>query len=214
MLSFIIEDLRRRLYEVSKEHEITSTKLIELSQELEQYTNFYHRINTKSYNPFSPDAKVHSNAIQNILEVAATEKLQLPSFIVNDKQFLEDAWFQMDLVNYLLYNIEKNHGKEAIEFIGEQVPKHCFLPDSIQSFKDSIKTLDDAFHLNHRSTKFMGEYLPFMDIKNEVVLFCNTPSYPAPFNLGILKGLANKFNSPLKISLLDKENGGQFKISV
>jgi hypothetical protein len=214
MLSSIIEDLRRRLYEVSKVHGITSSKLLALSQELERYTNFHHRLNTNSYNPFNPDAQVHSNAIQNILEVAEKEKLQLPSFIVNEERFLEDAWFHLDLVNYLLFHIEKNHGKDAIEYIGEQVPKHCFLPDSIQSFKDSIKTLDDAFHLNHRSNKFIGEYLPFMDNKKEVVLFCNTPHYPAPFNLGLVKGMANKFNSPFKISLIDKENGGQFKISV
>ncbi|QOR68219.1 aspartyl-phosphate phosphatase Spo0E family protein [Cytobacillus suaedae] len=214
MLSSIIEDLRRRLYEVSKEHGIASNKLLELSREFEQYTNFYHRVNTKSYNPFSPDAKVHSNAIQNILEVANKEKLQLPSFIINDKKFFEEAWFQMDLVNYLLFYIEKNHGKDAVEYIGAQVPKHCFLPDSIQYFKDSIQTLDNAFHLNHKSSKFIGEYLPYMDTKNEVVLFCNTPYYPAHFNLGLVKGLATKFNSPLKIALLDEENGGQFKISV
>lgn len=86
-----------------------------------------------------------------------------------------------------------------------------FSRKAVQSFKESLQHLNLSFHLNHKSSSYIGEYLPYMDIKNEIQLFCLTPGLPNCLqsrNYSRLK----KFNQSLNMKVIDQGNGGQFKI--
>lgn len=133
-------------------------------------------------------------------------------FDMNNKLLEYAEWFKIDLVKTLLKCVTERYGTEAVQNMGEFVPTRCIFPNEIQSFHAALKHLNSLFHLNHRSTEYIGEYLPFLDIKNEAVIFCNTPHYSTSFNYGIIQRLAKKFNHFLNITVLDKENGGLFKI--
>jgi hypothetical protein len=149
----------------------------------------------------------------NILQVSSEEKLDLTS-ILETKEFSKKKWHRIELVTSLLDYVSTNYGWEAVEYMGEFVPEKCIFPGTVDHFTSSIQNLNHIYYKNHKSVVYIGEYLPYMPIKNDITLFCHTPHYPAAFNHGIVKGLAKKFNHSLKLSLLDKENGGQFKINL
>lgn len=211
MIRDIIEFKREQLYRKIGLVGLSSEETIKVSQDLERFMNFQLRDRGEYSGLTNIKSTVHSNAIRNILDVAEKEKLDLP-FEMNTK-FLDYAeWFRIDLVDTLLHAITERHGKEVIEYIGEQVPACCIFPAEVQNFRESLKHLDFIFHLNHKSDSYIGEYLPFMDIKGEVTLFCHTPNYSTAFNYGILNGLSKKFNQSHKIKVLETKSGGQFKI--
>jgi hypothetical protein len=211
MINDIIEIKRGQLYQMIGLSGLTSEETMKLSQELERFMNYQSRLKGNHPGLLTGPASVHSNAIHNILNVAAKEKLDLP-FEMNSELLDYVEWFKIDLVNTLLHAISDRYGTEVVEYIGEQVPACCIFPEQVQSLEASLKQLDFIFHLNHKSSSYIGEYLPFMDIKNEITLFCHTPNYSSAFNYGIIKGMAKKFNHSLKIKVVEDRLGGQFKI--
>lgn len=211
MLKDIIEFKRNQLYKKVGLVGLSSEETIKISTELDRFINYHSRVSSPLGNKKAEHANVHANAIENILYVANKEKLELP-FEFNTALFDFAEWFRLDVVHTFLYALSERYGDEIVEHIGESVPDHCIFPNTVQNFYEALKGLDTIFHMNHHSTDYIGEYLPFTDIKDEVVLFCHTPHYSASFNHGIIKGLAKKFNHSLNLQLLDCSTGGQFKI--
>ncbi|MBS4174591.1 aspartyl-phosphate phosphatase Spo0E family protein [Bacillus sp. FJAT-49736] len=211
MIKDIIEFKRQQLYETIGIVGLSAEETISVSRELERFMNYHAKISGKYSRTKTNQAKIHVSVLQNILDVISKEKLHLPFEM--DHQLLERTkWMPFDFAHTLLHAMIEQYGSEIEEYIGECVPIHGVFPKEIQSFHESLKVLDYIFHLNHRSPDYIGEYLPFMDIKDETVLFCYTPHYSSTFNLGIIKGLSKKFNHSLKVKVLDHSNGGHFKI--
>ncbi|WP_413303449.1 Spo0E family sporulation regulatory protein-aspartic acid phosphatase [Bacillus sp. 1P10SD] len=211
MMKDIIEFKRQQLYQTIGLVGLTSDETLKVSQELESLMNFHSKVNRPYTLKRTNQAMVHNNFIYNILDVSSKEKLELP-FGISENILATNDWFRIDFANTLLEALSERHGAEVLEAIGEAVPVHCIFPDTVQSFEQSLLHLNHIFHLNHKSSSYIGEYLPFMDIKNEIQLFCHTPDYSSSFNYGIIKGLAKKFNQPLKMKVIDNGMGGQFKI--
>lgn len=211
MIKDIIEFKRNQLYETIGLVGLIAEETLTISKELERYMNYHAKISGKTTGMQTNQAKIHVSVLLNILKVISQEKLELP-FELNDQLLKKAEWIQFDMAHTLLNAIIENYGSEIEEYIGECVPIHGVFPKEVQSFHESLKHLDTIFHLNHKSPVYIGEYLPFMDIKNETVLFCYTPHYSSAFNYGIIQGLSKKFNHSLKVKILDHCNGGQFKI--
>lgn len=211
MINEVIENLRQQLYENTDLTMLTSGHTLHISQELNKFLNYQNRTTQNTSLVDYSRSSVHSNAILNILEVADMEKIDLTSLIetrINKSQ----KWYDLELISLLLGTISKNYGWDAVEYIGEFVPEKCIFPDSIQSFKSSLENLTQIYCLNHQSKVYIGEYLPYMLTKNELQMFCYTPHYHTAFNHGIIKGLSKRFNHSPKISIMEKDHGGQFKI--
>ncbi|MED1204658.1 aspartyl-phosphate phosphatase Spo0E family protein [Heyndrickxia acidicola] len=212
MMKNIIEDKRQQLYEAIGLSHLTSEETLRASRELERFMNFHFRVRNSPAKGTVRKAAVHSNAITSILEVASREKLELP-FEFNPDLLRHAEWYSIDVIHTLLLAVSEKYGNEAVESIGEIVPERCIFPQTVQSFEESLQQLNRIFHLNHKSSAYIGEYLPYTDVKNEMTVFCHTPHYPAAFNRGILAGFAKKFNHSIKLKELDLANGGQFKIN-
>jgi hypothetical protein len=211
MIKDIIEYKRQQLYQTIGLVGLSSDETLKVSQELERLMNFHTKVHQPEAHKRKNHAMVHNNFIHNILDVASKEKLELP-FEINEKILTDNEWFTMDLGHTILQGISERHGAEVMEVIGEAVPEHCIFPETVQSFQQSLEHLNFIFHLNHKSSSYIGEYLPYMDIKNEIQLFCHTPHYSSAFNYGIIKGLSKKFNQSLQLKVIDKGVGGHFKI--
>lgn len=211
MIKDIIEFKRNQLYETIGLAGLSAEETLTISHELERFMNYHAKINGKVSGMKTNEAKIHVSVLLNILKVISKEKLDLP-FELNEQYLKRAQWIRFDLAHTLLHAIIEQYGPEIEEYIGECVPLHGVFPKEIQSFHESLKHLDTIFHLNHKSPAYLGEYLPFTDIINETVLFCHTPHYSSAFNYGLIQGLSKKFNHSLKIKILDKSNGGQFKI--
>lgn len=211
MIKDIIEYKREQLYQTIGLVGLSSNETLKVSQELEGLMNFHSKVNRPLTDTKTNQAMVHNNFIHNILDVGLKERFDLP-FEISEKILANNEWFQMDFAHTLLHAISERHGAEVMELIGEAVPEHCIFPETVQSFQQSLQHLNQIFHLNHKSPSYIGEYLPFMDIQNEIQLFCHTPHYSSAFNYGIIKGLSKKFNQSLHLKVIDRDNGGQFKI--
>ncbi|MEO2077056.1 MAG: aspartyl-phosphate phosphatase Spo0E family protein [Bacillus sp. (in: firmicutes)] len=211
MIKDIIEYKRQQLYQTIGLVGLSSDETLKVSQELEKLMNFHTKVHQPEAHKSNNHAMVHNNFIHNILDVASKEKIELP-FEINEKILTVNEWFTMDFGHTILQAISERHGAEVMEVIGEAVPEHCIFPETVQSFQQSLEHLNHIFHLNHKSSSYIGEYLPYLDIKNEIQLFCHTPHYSSAFNYGIIKGLSKKFNQPLQLKVIDKGVGGHFKI--
>lgn len=213
MINEVIESLRKQLYENTNLTNLTSGQPLQISQDLNKFLNYQGRTTQYKSDIDYSRSSVHANAILNILEVASKEKLDLSS-LIETKINKTQKWYDIKLVNLLLDTVSKNYGWDAVEYMGEFVPEKCIFPDSIQDFKNSLENLTQIYCLNHKSKVYIGEYLPYIVTKNEMQMFCYTPHYHTAFNHGIIKGLSKRFNHSLKLSLMEKENGGQFKIII
>ncbi|WP_442598892.1 aspartyl-phosphate phosphatase Spo0E family protein [Neobacillus sp. D3-1R] len=211
MINLVIENLRNELYENTNISSLTSRETLQISQQLNQFLNYQGRTTMSTSEVDYSQSSVHSNAILNILEVAEKEKLDLNS-LIETKINRSQKWYDINLVNLLLDTVEKNYGLDAVEYMGEFVPEKCIFPDSIKDFKSSLENLTQIYCLNHKSKVYIGEYLPYMLTTNELHMFCYTPHYHSAFNHGIIKGLSKRFNHSLKLSIMEKDHGGQFKI--
>ncbi|PKR83766.1 Spo0E family sporulation regulatory protein-aspartic acid phosphatase [Heyndrickxia camelliae] len=211
MIKNIIEFKRNQLYETIGLVGLSAEETLTISQELERFMNYHAKINGTLHNMQTNQAKIHVNVLLNIFQLISDEKLNLP-FELNKQVLKKAQWINFDFAHTLLHAMVEYYGPEIEEFIGESTPIHAVFPKEIQSVHEALKHLDFIFHLNHKSPDYIGEYLPFMDIKNEAVLFCHTPNYSSAFNHGLIQGLSKKFNQSLNVKILDKSNGGQFKI--
>lgn len=211
MIKDIIEFKRNQLYETIGLAGLTAEETLTISQELERFMNYHAKISGKTTSMETNQAKIHVSVLLNIFKVISKEKLDLP-FEFNEQFFKNTPWIRFDIAHTLFQAMIEQYGPEIEEYIGECTPMYGVFPKEIQSFHDALKHLDFIFHLNHRSPAYIGEYLPFMDIKNETTLFCYTPHYSSAFNYGLIQGLSKKFNHSLKVKILEKDNGGQFKI--
>jgi hypothetical protein len=212
LINEVIENIRKQLYEFAEIETLASEETLHLSNEMNKYLNYHTKLthpgNWKEYT--SP--KVHANAVQNIISVCEKEKLDLSYF--GTKIPKNNKWYKLSLVSSLLDYIAIKYGWDAVEYMGEFVPEKCIFPHSIVDFEQSLRYLNDIYHSNHKSIIYIGEYLPYHSSEKEYMMFCHTPHYPTTFNHGILKGLSKKFNHNAKIMLRNKEEGGQFKISL
>ncbi|PLR95964.1 aspartyl-phosphate phosphatase Spo0E family protein [Bacillus sp. T33-2] len=210
MINEVIESIREKLYKNTNIQQLSSARTLELSEELNRFLNFQMRV-SKSLPADYSHSNVHENAVRNILEVALKEKFDLPDPF-SDRLLNGRIWYDMDIVLFLLASISKKYGNDAVEYMGELVPDKCIFPESIQSFNDAIQNLNRIYYMNHKTNVYIGEYLPYMESKNQIQLFCNTAHYPAAYNHGIIKGLSKKFNQSLKLSIASRNHGGEFKI--
>ncbi|WP_108669213.1 aspartyl-phosphate phosphatase Spo0E family protein [Peribacillus acanthi] len=213
MINEAIERIRSQLYEITDLNDLSAQHTIQLSEQLNRLLNFQSRMTNKNVNMDYSNSRVHANAIQNILAVSAKEKFDL-SYILEKSIVKNDTWYKLDLVYLLLNSISNKYGWDAVEYMGEFVPEKCIYPDDIDTFYDSLLNLNYIYYLNHKSNIYIGEYLLETAIRSELQLFCHTPHYPASFNHGIIKGLANKYNTSLKLSITNLDQGGHFKIVI
>ncbi|WP_180953591.1 aspartyl-phosphate phosphatase Spo0E family protein [Bacillus sp. T33-2] len=213
MINEVIERLRQQLYEESDPQALCSNHTLQLSQELNNFINFHNRITSGFNQEHSSNTNVHATILQNILDISFEERLELP-FLQCDEALRTGEWVKIGLVCSLLNSISEKYGWEAVHYIGELVPDKCYFPETITNFQESIEELNNAYYFNHRSNVYIGEYLPYTGTKNEILLFCHTPHYFTEFNHGLIKGLSKKYNQSLKVSVLTREHGGQFKIVV
>lgn len=120
---------------------------------------------------------------------------------VNDEQ-----WYSLDA---LLAVIEEL-GSSTCSQIGRAVPNNSLFPPEIDTFEKALSTVDMAYHMNHRNGE-IGNYKVTQVSDKEYQVTCNTP-YPQAFNLGLIRGLASKFNCLIRVEELDKSGGGVFKV--
>lgn len=151
--------------------------------------------------------EVHGTALKNILDGCGIFQRKVTEALANKgiSSIDVNTWYSLDaMISTLL-----EFGPSVLLQIGKAVPNNSLFPPEIDSFEKAVMGLDFAYQMNHRNGA-IGNYVVHAS-GNDLIVECKVP-YPTPFNLGLLRGLATKFNSTAKIEELNGESGGTFKV--
>ena len=93
-----------------------------------------------------------------------------------------------------------------LDRIGEQIPDAADWPSGISGVKEGLRSIDDAYHQNHRGGK-IGHYR-FEDGQDRTGrVVCDNP-YPCPFDRGIIRAVARQY-SPVEGFVFVEETGDE-----
>lgn len=91
-----------------------------------------------------------------------------------------------------------------LDRIGEQIPDAADWPSGISGVEDGLKSIDEAYHQNHRGGD-IGHYR-FVDGEDRTGrVVCDNP-YPCPFDRGIIRAVAKRY-SPVEGFVFVEETG-------
>ncbi len=130
---------------------------------------------------------------------------------VHNKWYSQQSW--LDAFEHITSKI----GSVVLKNIGKKIPENANWPIHINSITSALKSIDIAYHMNHRINKKIlydhktgnlhegiGNYIFKKISKNSVKMICNNP-YPCSFDKGIIKAIVLKFK-PHGYSVLFKEH--------
>lgn len=114
-------------------------------------------------------------------------------------------WIPLDTNLHILEQIGRAFGDAALLEIGASVPEHALFPPHVDGVSPALQSLDVAYHLNHRrdgvvmyepatrtTLEGIGHYR-LRDLDAHGVVCHSTSMYPCPFDLGLVTGLARRF---------------------
>ncbi len=104
-----------------------------------------------------------------------------------------EGWYAQSDYLALLETLGRRHGMAWLRGLGRQVPRTSMFPPEIRSLERALRTLDVAYHMNHRGGP-IGGYLYEGQGHFAGRIHCDTP-YGCDFDLGILQGLVDRFHS-------------------
>ena len=127
---------------------------------------------------------------------------------------LEEDNFILDTNKWYPYNkwldafdaIIQDIGEQLLYKIGLSIPKNAFFPRKVNNIESAIKSINIAYHMNHRQNKkllyckesgkmnnIIGQYKCIkIENENRLVCECSTP-YPCSFDKGIIEAMSRKF---------------------
>lgn len=165
---------------------------------------------------FEPDIEVNGNTVYAIvdgfgivksLSKSHLKKAGLPEEIDPNEWFSQEKWLNA------FKSISKLYGDDTLFRIGLSIPKNATFPPWIKTIEDAIKSIDIAYHMNHRKngkvmfnektgkiTEGIGHY-GFQKVKgkNKIISECNNP-YPCSFDQGIITAMADKTNPNAEVT--------------
>ena len=120
-------------------------------------------------------------------------------------------WFPLDENLRILDGIGRTFGDAAVFEIGSSVPQHAKFPPAIRDLRQALETLDVAFHSNHRRDgavmydpaagsmlEGIGHYRSSSTGSGRLTSD-STSVYPCSFDLGLVSGLAARFDAAAKV---------------
>ena len=161
------------------------------------------------FKPFELGIEVNGNTAYAIVAgfgmVKALSKGHLREAGLPDELDI-DSWYSQEKWLKAFESIAKLHGDETMFRIGLQIPRNATFPDWIKNIEDAVKSIDTAYHMNHRKnnkvmfnhrigemTEGIGHYgYNKIEGQNMIVSVCNNP-YPCNFDKGIITAMAQRF---------------------
>ncbi len=144
-------------------------------------------------------------------------KIFLDVGLPNLKDIESTEWYPQQKWLDAFKLIADKAGPHTLMSIGEQIPDNALFPNEINNIEESLKSIDIAYHLNHRNSKGqilfengkfiegIGHYT-YMKIEgeNKAIMTCTNP-YHCDFDKGIITRMAKKFEKDSLIVHDDKK---------
>jgi hypothetical protein len=145
------------------------------------------------FEPIEDDVEVRGAAVQSIVEGVPD------AFTANASQYLAeqgiedidpDEWYTQQAYLDAYQRIVEDIGESTLRRIGKSTPENAEWPPGIDTPLDALRSIDDAYHMNHRGGE-IGYYDAEADGDGAIV-YCKTP-YPCAYDEALVKGTAEQF---------------------
>jgi hypothetical protein len=211
----LIEVTRREMFEKAKSSGFASSTTVEISQKLDHLLDLYQSKYLSNQPPSLNYVTVHGSIISNILDGLISYGVSTDLIVKNNNILCAnpDQWYSLNQFSSIFSSFEEEYNQELLMNVGKSVPNNSLFPGDVDSFEDGLLSLNCAYKLNH-SCGIDGYYKLLISNRTDLMVICNTAAYSASFNLGILKGLAQKFNKSVKIEQINAYRGGEFKVKI
>ncbi|MGB0522416.1 MAG: hypothetical protein ACPGJS_05620 [Flammeovirgaceae bacterium] len=104
-----------------------------------------------------------------------------------------DTWHSQQLWLDAFKEIAETIGQNTLFMIGKAIPEHADFPPGINNLEQALKSIDVAYHMNHRNGEIGHYQLTHFDKeRKEATMVCNTP-YPSEFDRGIITSMLRQF---------------------
>jgi hypothetical protein len=115
-----------------------------------------------------------------------------------------DGWYPQAAELDVLETVAEELEPHLLDRLGEQIPDVAAWPSGISGVADGLRSIDDAYHRNHRGGE-IGHYRfeRVADGRGRVV--CRNP-YPCPFDRGLVRAVAKEY-SPVESFVFVEEWG-------
>ncbi len=150
--------------------------------------------------------EITSEAVNPVLRTISLEYFQkklLHKFGMDEE--IKDGGFH-NMTNYLglLHEVAKK--PNVLKQIGTHIFTEAKFPPQISNFEQALTSVDTAYYMNHRNLKGeeIGHYKFEKKSEKEFFMICDNP-YPCDFDMGIILGIAAKFEVKIGLEHADKE---------
>ncbi|MFC1669068.1 hypothetical protein ACFL20_01645 [Spirochaetota bacterium] len=133
-----------------------------------------------------------------------------------------EKWYPQQKWLDAFKEISEKTGKSTLFEIGKQIPESAKFPPEVRTVEDALKSIDVAYHMNHRNTNgqplfnpqtgTMLEGIGHYDYEenanenNKAYVTCDNP-YPDDFDRGIITAIARKFSGGMvKVEVANENN--------
>jgi hypothetical protein len=127
---------------------------------------------------------------------------------VLSKQGIEDPepddWYAQEAELDVLETIAEDLGPHVLDRLGEQIPDVAEWPGGISGVEDGLRSIDEAYHRNHRGGE-IGHYRFEKIDDGRGRVECRNP-YPCPFDRGLIRAVAKEY-SPVESFVFVEERG-------
>lgn len=148
------------------------------------------------FKAYSPDVEVNGQTVLAFVNAVATPfKKKMVGIL--EKHGIKDVaateWYPQQAWLSAFEEIAGLFGEITLLAIGKAIPKSAKFPDSITDLESALKSINDAYHFNHRNGEIGHYKLTQFDAENHTAeMECDNP-YPDEFDKGIILAIARKW---------------------
>jgi len=128
------------------------------------------------------------------------------------KDIQEEEWYSLKSFLSILDEIAEKAGPNLLVQIGKNIRNNSVFPPEVKTYEQALLLMDVAYKMHHRKGD-IGSYSVVKEGEKTIRMICDNP-YPAKMNYGLLRGLAEKFDTFADIEELDMSGGGEFLIKL
>lgn len=117
-----------------------------------------------------------------------------------------DEWYPQEAELAALETITRELEPHIVDRVGEQIPDVAEWPDGISGVEAGLRSIDDAYHRNHRGGDIGHYRFEAVDDRTGRVE-CENP-YPCVFDRGLIRAVAKEY-SPVESMVFVEERGDE-----
>lgn len=169
------------------------------------------------YEAFDQNVEVHGKTILVVLEEALarfSDEYRQRGLRALAENGIEDpdadAWYPQQWWLDTFEAVAEDLEPHLLDRLGEQIPVVADWPNDVASVEDGLRSIDDAYQLNHRGGD-IGSY-QVTDVDEQTAeIICETP-YPCAYDRGIVRAVARQY-APVEAFVFVEEIGDECRQS-